>query len=89
MPVVYEKKPLTMGWCLECHRAPENNLRPRDQVFNLDWSPADENPRSFYAKYLPGSENSAPAKLTQLQIGNILKHDWNVRPPTDCAGCHR
>ncbi|MEI8342621.1 MAG: cytochrome c3 family protein [Verrucomicrobiota bacterium] len=91
MDVVYEKKPLSMGWCLECHRAPENNLRPRDQVFNLNWTPADENPQKFIAKYgpLPDAGSAIPAKLTQLQIGGVLKHDWNVRPPTDCAGCHR
>jgi menaquinone reductase, multiheme cytochrome c subunit len=28
-----------MGWCLNCHRHPENNLRPVSQVFNLDWKP--------------------------------------------------
>jgi len=35
MPLVYQKSPLTMGWCLECHRNPEKFIRPRDQVFNM------------------------------------------------------
>ena len=39
MDVVYQKEPLSMGWCLNCHRHPENNLRPVSQVFNLDWKP--------------------------------------------------
>jgi hypothetical protein len=39
MSVVYQHEPLTMGWCLNCHRHPENNLRPVSQVFNLDWKP--------------------------------------------------
>lgn len=39
MEVVYHAKPHSMGWCLECHRAPENHLRPLDQVTNLDWEP--------------------------------------------------
>ena len=26
---------LQMEWCLNCHRAPEKFLRPRDQVFNM------------------------------------------------------
>jgi hypothetical protein len=39
MSVVDQEKPLTMGWCLDCHRHPENNLRPVNQVFNLDWKP--------------------------------------------------
>ena len=30
-----------MGWCLDCHRNPEPNLRPRDPVFDMAWTPAD------------------------------------------------
>lgn len=30
---------LHMEWCLDCHRAPERHVRPRDQVFNIDWRP--------------------------------------------------
>jgi hypothetical protein len=26
-----------MGWCLNCHRNPEPNLRPRDEVTNMNW----------------------------------------------------
>jgi hypothetical protein len=32
-------QPLYMGWCLGCHRNVEDNIRPRDQVFNMDWQP--------------------------------------------------
>jgi hypothetical protein len=39
MDVVYQSEPLSMGWCLECHRAPEQNLRPRDQITKMDWKP--------------------------------------------------
>lgn len=42
MVVVEMKEPLSMGWCLECHRNPEPNLRPLDQVTNMDWDPAQE-----------------------------------------------
>ena len=24
-------------WCLECHRAPERFLRPKDEVYNFAW----------------------------------------------------
>lgn len=41
MEVVRQVETLTMGWCLECHRAPERHLRPLDQVTNLDWVPPD------------------------------------------------
>lgn len=42
MPVVYHAKSHSMSWCLDCHRAPENALRPPEQVFNLDWEPSQE-----------------------------------------------
>jgi hypothetical protein len=28
-----------MEWCLDCHREPERNLRPRDQIYNTKWQP--------------------------------------------------
>jgi hypothetical protein len=37
MDVVAHAKPLSMGFCLDCHRNPEEHLRPRDEVTNLDW----------------------------------------------------
>jgi Cytochrome c7 and related cytochrome c len=42
MPLVYQASPLTMQWCLDCHRNPQPNLRPKDQIFNMDWK-APEN----------------------------------------------
>jgi len=37
MPLMFQASPLNMDWCLACHRHPEQNVRPRDQVFNMDW----------------------------------------------------
>jgi len=43
MPLVFQASPLTMSWCLDCHRNPQPNLRPKDQIFNMDWkAPADQ-----------------------------------------------
>lgn len=39
MPLVYKAETLQMDWCLECHRRPERFLRPRDQVFNMQYEP--------------------------------------------------
>ncbi len=33
-------QPLSMTFCLDCHRQPAANLRPPNQVYNLDWQPA-------------------------------------------------
>ncbi|HLK39159.1 MAG TPA: cytochrome c3 family protein [Polyangiaceae bacterium] len=40
MPAVYPVAPLTMEWCLDCHRDPEPHLRPLDQITNMEWTPA-------------------------------------------------
>jgi hypothetical protein len=39
MPLTFQAAPLLMEWCLDCHRAPEKYLRPRDQVFNMAYEP--------------------------------------------------
>lgn len=43
MEVVYQAEPLSMGWCLECHRQPEQYLRPNEEITNMAYAlPADE-----------------------------------------------
>jgi hypothetical protein len=42
MEVVYQAKPLTMGWCLDCHRKPEAHLRPPEFVTKMDWAPGED-----------------------------------------------
>jgi hypothetical protein len=42
MEKVYQHEPLSMGWCLDCHRNPEPNLRPVEEVTNMTWkAPGD------------------------------------------------
>src|SRR3989440_7394325 len=39
MPLMYQANTLRMGWCLDCHRHPEKNIRPREQVFTMNYDP--------------------------------------------------
>jgi len=39
MEVVYQAEPLSMGWCLDCHRNPGPSLRPKDQLTSMNWQP--------------------------------------------------
>ena len=39
MEEVEQKRPLSMGWCLDCHRNPDMHLRPIDQITNMTWEP--------------------------------------------------
>ena len=37
MEVVYQAEPLSMGWCLECHRQPELYLRPNAEITTMGY----------------------------------------------------
>jgi hypothetical protein len=81
MNLVYQAKTLLMEWCLDCHRHPENHLRPKDQVFNIGWKPSDQ-----------GVNPDTGKPYTQLEIGKALKAENLVRGPevlTNCSICHR
>jgi len=41
MPVVFQENTLQMEWCIECHRAPEKFIRPKSEVFNMNYQPGD------------------------------------------------
>jgi hypothetical protein len=40
MARVYAVAPLTMKWCLDCHRDPDPHLRPQSEITDMEWSPA-------------------------------------------------
>jgi hypothetical protein len=39
MPITWQSSQLQMQWCLGCHRQPERYIRPRSEVFNMEWEP--------------------------------------------------
>ncbi len=42
MPLTYKVNTLYMQWCVECHRAPEKYVRPRNQVFNMAYAAPED-----------------------------------------------
>ncbi len=42
MNLTWQESSLHMEWCLDCHRNPQNHIRPRDEVFNMAWTPSDD-----------------------------------------------
>jgi hypothetical protein len=80
-----------MGWCLECHRAPEKNLRPVEQVYNLNWDARKDGAET--AKKLAAAHPDLVFKdknhPTQEEIGKGLKAAWNINAPESCSACHR
>lgn len=41
MERVYQARPLSMAWCIDCHENPEPHLRPVEFVTKLDWRPEE------------------------------------------------
>ena len=84
MPLMYAANSLQMEWCLNCHRAPEKFLRPRDQVFKMAYQqPTSDHP----VKLADGATFT-----DQIALGNELKHRYNIRTIEDitsCSTCHR
>lgn len=83
MPLMYNNASLRMEWCLDCHRAPDKYLRPRDQVFNMRYQqPSNDQPLS-----LDGQEFT-----DQRTLGKYLIQKHNLRTVADitsCSTCHR
>jgi hypothetical protein len=66
MAKVEQVQPLTMGWCLQCHRAPEQYLRPPEEIYNTAWQPPPnqaEQGRALLQQY-----NVQVNKLTNCSI---------------------
>jgi hypothetical protein len=84
MPLVFQSKTLLMEWCLDCHRAPENHLRPKEEVFNLAYSRDQLGIDPETGKAYP--------KSSQAELGRYLKDQYHVRDATtltNCSICHR
>jgi hypothetical protein len=83
MPLMFNYASLQMEWCLDCHRAPDKYLRPRDQVFNMRYEqPSRENPVTV----------DGNAYTDQRTLGKYLIQKHNLRSVADitsCSTCHR
>lgn len=80
MASVYRPVPTTMAWCLDCHRDPTPHLRPPDRITDMTWplSPRFETGLAL---------NTDPARAHISGDGS--RGPGEVRPPTNCSGCHR
>jgi len=74
MEVVAQQENLSMSWCIDCHRAPEKHLRPRDEVTNMTWDPMKDEKKTQLTLGLELKEKY-----------NV--HDAAYM--TSCSTCHR
>jgi len=72
-----------MEWCLNCHRAPEKFLRPREQVFNMRY----QQPTAWLPVEVDGVSYT-----DQDSLGSTLVKKYQLRTVQDitsCNTCHR
>jgi hypothetical protein len=82
MPVVYQAEPLSMSWCLDCHRGvtdaleghddPAKYLVPKEKVTDLEWVET--------VWYGQGDAQRAAASAVLAGIRQA--------PPENCGACH-
>jgi len=54
MTLIYKVNTLQMQWCIDCHKAPEKFVRPREMVYRMDYQPPpnqEELGRKLVAEY--------------------------------------
>jgi hypothetical protein len=74
MDEVYQSKPLSMTYCLECHRDPAARLRPPEKITDLNWKWSDD-PKT--------------AAQLQRMHGQEYVSNWKVESLQNCSACHR
>jgi hypothetical protein len=74
MDEVYHAKPLSMSFCLDCHRDPAAHIRPVDKVTDLGWT---------------WSTNGVEAEHLQTVEGKKLVEHMRVESLQSCSACHR
>jgi hypothetical protein len=78
MAVVSQAQSLQMEWCLECHRAPEKFVRPKKEVFNMEWRTVN----SSSAEIQQGKD-----LVKEYRIQSASREKLNVL--ISCSTCHR
>lgn len=74
MDEVYHAKPLSMSFCLDCHRNPAARLRPPERITELDWK---------------WNDDPKVAAELQKANGEKFARDWKVESLQNCSACHR
>ncbi|MEM9882847.1 MAG: cytochrome c3 family protein [Planctomycetota bacterium] len=87
---VWQVENLSMGWCIDCHRAPEKHLRPPSEVTNMAWTPLDD--PEVVAAVAAGTIEAGDRTAAQLLVGKRIKKQYNVHNAAymqACSTCHR
>ncbi len=76
MDEVRHAKPLSMGFCLECHRNAHENVRPLDKVTDMGWEGDRDAHGNLY-------------HFVDPKNGTSLTDRLGVKASENCSACHR
>ncbi len=74
MNLTRQAVPLTMGWCLNCHRNPGPHLRPETAIYDTAWTPRDDPHKGD--------------RLEKARF-YVAHYRIDARHLSDCTTCHR
>lgn len=74
MEVVYQVGPMSMAWCLDCHRAPEEHLRDPALVTQMGYLDEVRSDRDTYQAHI------------ERNLQRIASE--GINPPENCSACH-
>ncbi|MGZ4988657.1 MAG: cytochrome c3 family protein [Limisphaerales bacterium] len=65
MPITWKEHSLYMRWCLNCHANPQQHLRPKAEIYNMQWkAPPDQAKRG---REMLKTYNISQQRLDQLR----------------------
>ena len=79
MDEVHHAQPLSMTFCLDCHRNPGPNLRPLDKITDLAWNPQRwrrDNVRDFLEQWAARDLDAGHAS----EIAALLEEGTRFKP---------
>lgn len=83
MALMRQAQPLTMKWCLDCHRDPGPRLRPESEIYNTAWRPDRSAGPNRWFSDVRGPDRAAE---TRAYLGHYKIKTAHL---TDCSVCHR
>lgn len=102
MGVVTQMKPLTMGWCLDCHRSPQDYVVPAREISGI-FTGLEKDGKAMwaqaigdgYGRWVPASDGvheavsgiSANEGKTEVK-GLLVPNTKPVHGPENCSSCH-
>lgn len=83
MPLAWKANTLHMEWCLECHRNPEVNVRPPDEIYTMGYN--------GLVASAEGGEGEGEAEALEAIDGHALVAEYGIEVGRldNCSICHR